>query len=267
VRAITSGDAPGLAELVYASFHGSDDDEGVTRSSARTELDQVLAGQYGPVLWDCSFLVPGDGPPVSATVVTDSPEDGGPLLAYCMTHPAHRRLGLASILVDRSLTALREAGHAELILFVMPSNRAAIRMYEGLGFTRETALVRVGHGERGRGLFAGRAIPPRTLLESCPVILVPVDEVGTGVLARYVFWWTVDEVPHYALTVGHGLLYNHDPHANVDFRCDAEARCIHFWTTKAVAAGEELLIDYEYDERHLAKLDHPEWYRASHSRR
>jgi len=62
-------------------------------------------------------------------------------------HPAHRRAGIARTLVEQLLTRAHSAGLEVLRLEVVSSNRAAIALYESLGFVRygcEPAAYRAG---------------------------------------------------------------------------------------------------------------------------
>ena len=58
---------------------------------------------------------------------------------------------------------------------------------------RIVLVIRVGESPgRGRGIFATVDIPEGTLIEECPVIVVPMEEVETlnaTVLRDYHFMW------------------------------------------------------------------------------
>lgn len=124
----------------------------------------------------------------------------------------------------------------------------------------ESALITVGTGPRGRGVFARRAIPAGAVIERCPVILLPRGEIGSGVLSHYVFLWGGEHGGQYALPTGHGLLFNHDPAHNADFRCDETRGCVEFFAIAAIAAGTEVTIDYDYRPDYLDFLGRPAWY-------
>lgn len=94
------------------------------------------------------------------------------------------------------------------------------------------------------------------------MVVLPRAELETGVLLRYVFLWGPGQ-DQYALPTGCGLLYNHDPRPNTAFETDESAQEIVFRSLTAVAAGDELLVDYEYGKEHLAEIGHPDWYRPA----
>lgn len=52
------------------------------------------------------------------------------------THPAHRQRGYARALLDQMVRQARQNATSEIHLEVRPSNRAARRLYESLGFSQ-----------------------------------------------------------------------------------------------------------------------------------
>ncbi len=59
--------------------------------------------------------------------------DEAHLLNLCIA-PAHRRRGLASVMLDHVIREVRIAGMDRLFLEVRPSNRAAVNLYRQYGF-------------------------------------------------------------------------------------------------------------------------------------
>lgn len=100
--------------------------------------------------------------------------------------------------------------------------------------------------DRGRGVFARVAIDEGELIESCPVIPIPeeeVDPVGRTVLGNYFFKWggTGDEG---AVALGFGSLYNHTNDPNAMYVRKYEQRTIDFVALKKIAAGDEITVSY-----------------------
>jgi hypothetical protein len=97
---------------------------------------------------------------------------------------------------------------------------------------------------RGRGLVAARAFAEGELIERAPVIVVPRGDVaplrGT-LLDDYWFWW--DE-QHVACALGWVSLYNHACPANATFACELAMRTIAIRAVAAIAAGDEITINY-----------------------
>ena len=101
--------------------------------------------------------------------------------------------------------------------------------------------VRVGRSRHGRGVFAARAIASGETVEVCPTLELPEADVS-GQLLDYVF-----DSPDHAKTVvmplGYGMLYNHSADPNIEY-FEADDGAIAYVATRAVAAGEELTINY-----------------------
>jgi uncharacterized protein len=117
------------------------------------------------------------------------------------------------------------------------------------------ARVHVGRSPRhGRGIFANADLPAGTIVEIAPVLLLTRAEGDAhGLVGRYVFEWDVDaDRTAYALALGLGSLFNHSGSPSCEYtRADDDeavgtgvAPAMIFTTTRPVAAGEELTIDY-----------------------
>ena len=80
----------------------------------------------------------------------------------------------------------------------------------------------------GRGVFTARDITPGALIEICPVLVLPAEELavihGTR-LHDYYFLWGEDQ-QQCAIALGFGSLYNHasDPNAEtvIDYEKETE---------------------------------------------
>jgi GNAT superfamily N-acetyltransferase len=131
-RRIRPADEQGLAELMLAAYRGTVDDEGANLEDALGEVKRTFSGGYGDLLWEHSFLAEEGGKVLSASLVTSF--EGTPLLAFSMTHPSHKRRGLAGALILKSVRSLREDGDEILFLFVSEGNLPARKLYEKLDF-------------------------------------------------------------------------------------------------------------------------------------
>ena len=135
------------------------------------------------------------------------------------------------------------------------------------------ALLHIGRSALdGRGVFASVDLPPDSVVEVAPVLLLHrADGDHAGSLARYVFEWDVDEdETAYAMALGWGAMFNHsgtpscrylradDDHTIAHLAGDASppdvanhlAPALVFVTVRPVAAGEELTIDYATQTTH-----------------
>ncbi len=126
------------------------------------------------------------------------------------------------------------------------------------------ALVAPGPGVAGRGVIAQAAIAKGTWFDCAPVLVIAESDITPhSALQCYVYFWTFDPKRRFGVAFGNGSLYNHSPNFNVGFRLDYEHDCVCYQALRDIAPGEELFINYDYDEEDLA--GHPEisWYRAA----
>lgn len=110
-------------------------------------------------------------------------------------------------------------------------------------------LVKKARG-MGRGVFAGRPFRTGQVIEVCPVLVLPPDVVLGG-LNDYVFVWG-EGTGRLAVALGYGSLYNHAKDANATFECRLLRGEIVFRAARPIAAGEQILIDYQWDEKDYA---------------
>lgn len=98
---------------------------------------------------------------------------------------------------------------------------------------------------KGRGIFCGVDLPEGSLIEICPVIVLP--EVDRMLLDRtrlhdYYFMWQGGRI---AVALGFGSLYNHSTAPNAETHMDATRRTIDYYALRDIPAGTEILIDYQ----------------------
>jgi SET domain-containing protein len=97
---------------------------------------------------------------------------------------------------------------------------------------------------KGRGVFARRAIPEGEVIETCPMLVLPAEQVGDDparhALAGYTFVWGRGTV---ALALGYGSLYNHSYQPNARYE-DVGGRTKRFVALRDIAAGEEITVNY-----------------------
>lgn len=104
----------------------------------------------------------------------------------------------------------------------------------------------------GRGLFAGTDIAARELVTSASVLVLPPEQtahVDEGLMRHYVFDWTPDaDTTQYAVAFGEISLCNHSAQPNCRFELDRERLCVCLYAARDLQEGEELTIDYAYEE-------------------
>ena len=103
--------------------------------------------------------------------------------------------------------------------------------------------LEVRSGPRGRGVFATRGFAQGDLVETCPTVEVPDEEV-TGRLGDYVY--SSIKAGDVLVVLGYGMLYNHSAEANLEYLQD-EPTTMRFVALRDVEPGEELTIDYGHE--------------------
>ncbi|SEP79365.1 SET domain-containing protein-lysine N-methyltransferase [Neolewinella agarilytica] len=96
----------------------------------------------------------------------------------------------------------------------------------------------------GRGVFTARSIPPETIIELAPVILLSAEDrviIHETHLHDYYFQWDGNRA---AIALGLGSIYNHANQANAAFKLDYEFKQIRFAAVCEISAGSEITVDY-----------------------
>jgi hypothetical protein len=101
---------------------------------------------------------------------------------------------------------------------------------------------------KGRGVFSDLPVLAGSLIEKAPAIPIPADQqdaVSSTVLNNYVYEW--DDKSTFAVAGGYGSFYNHSyaPNAKYEFR--TKLKEIWIVAVKDIAAGDEILINYNGD--------------------
>ena len=105
----------------------------------------------------------------------------------------------------------------------------------------------------GRGVFCAHALKKGDLIEICPVIVLPQEEIDMltrSHLNGYYFAWGA-AMDHAAIALGFGSLYNHAIEPNAEFVPDYSDATIEFTALKDIPAGEEITVDYHAGAPHI----------------
>jgi SET domain-containing protein len=128
-----------------------------------------------------------------------------------------------------------------------------------LNYLYETIYV-AGAGERGRGVFAGSAIKINTIIEISPVIVMSKKDrllLDQTLLHDYIFEWGENR-DQCCMALGYVPIYNHSTRSNCEYEMNFRKQTILVRTIRAVAAGEELFINYHGDWN----SEKPVWFEA-----
>lgn len=106
---------------------------------------------------------------------------------------------------------------------------------------------------KGRGVIATDDIKRDEIIEYCPIIFISEKETSffekekTILKFYYLFQYAIHRR---CLMLGYGSLYNHskNPNADVDYNTKESENYLLFQAIKDIKAGEEILIDYEFDD-------------------
>lgn len=138
MRPISPGDIPALGRVYFEAY-----EPGIacdTLEEAIEDIQASLDGVYGPWWSQASFVCLRDDRIVAAVMTVRRALWEGtpscPFIIELFTARAHRRQGLARLLLTRCIRVVEDAGEEAVALRVAAKNRSARRLYESLGFER-----------------------------------------------------------------------------------------------------------------------------------
>ena len=100
--------------------------------------------------------------------------------------------------------------------------------------------------KKGRAVYCLHDIAEGSLIEICPVIVVPPKDtlaIHNSILHDYYFMWDM-EAKSSAIALGYGSLYNHSDQPNAEFLIDRTTTEIKIMAIQDVTAGTEITLDY-----------------------
>lgn len=110
----------------------------------------------------------------------------------------------------------------------------------------------------GRGVFSTEDIVAGSVIEICPIVLLPPDQlkaIESTELYDYYFQWGEDE-KSCAIALGYGSLYNHSFSPNARYYTDFEADTLDIIALVDIPAGDELTFNYNGEPDDLS----PVWF-------
>ena len=105
----------------------------------------------------------------------------------------------------------------------------------------------VGSGERG--VFANQEIQKGEVIERCPFIEVPKEElesVENTIFVNYIYFFGVKK-ERVLLALGFGSIYNHSYTPNAAYKIIASKKVIEFSALKNIKRGEEIFVNYNQE--------------------
>lgn len=104
--------------------------------------------------------------------------------------------------------------------------------------------------KKGRGVYTNRPFKKGELVEECELLLLPLAHVPLEI-EGHVFEFTRRTA---AIALGNGSLYNHSDHPNCYFYFNYRKQKLLFRTLRTIRRGEELTVEYGYDEELKARF-------------
>ena len=99
---------------------------------------------------------------------------------------------------------------------------------------------------KGRGVFCKQLIKKDELIETAPLLIIPVgqkEQVTQSKLVDYFFTYH-DAGETMSLALGFGSLYNHAEKCNALYQIDYDNKTINFFALIDIPANAEICINY-----------------------
>ena len=98
----------------------------------------------------------------------------------------------------------------------------------------------------GRGVFAGGEIQKGEVVEICPFIEIPQQELKSieeSVLINYVYFFG-REKERLLIALGFGSIYNHTYSPNAKYKINSKEKTIEFIATHDIKKDQEITVNY-----------------------
>ena len=123
-------------------------------------------------------------------------------------------------------------------------------------------LAEIGETKnKGRGVFAKKALKADTIIETSPVIVMSDKDrklLDKTLLHDYIFEWEPDGEKMCCMALGWVPMYNHSYQSNCEYFMNYDDQTIYIQTVRDIKAGEELTINYNGDWNEQKKV----WFDA-----
>ena len=101
----------------------------------------------------------------------------------------------------------------------------------------------------GLGVFTASNIPVRSVIEVCPIIYLPSEDIPAlqkTAINNYYFEWDEDRKGG-AIALGYGSIYNHSFQPNACYDIDIKNQRLYILAYRNIVPGEEITINYNGD--------------------
>lgn len=107
-----------------------------------------------------------------------------------------------------------------------------------------------------RCIKAARDIKKGELIESCPVILIPITQLkhhDKTILTNYNYDW---DHANDAFVLGYCVLTNHSFSANAMYKRNIEKKCMEYYAAEDIKRDEEIFINYNGKPNDTSPLEY-----------
>ena len=108
----------------------------------------------------------------------------------------------------------------------------------------------------GRGVFAAKNFKKGELIESCPIIEIPQNNLEIlcqTILINYIFFFGKNKEKS-LIALGFGSLYNHTYSPNARYKIKSRQKLIEFTAIKDIKKDEEITTNYIQDNNDSTPL-------------
>lgn len=134
-------------------------------------------------------------------------------------------------------------------------------MYNKVHSTQNIYISQSRIPNSGRGVFAGCKIKKGEIIERCPVIEIPEEDVANlngSFLVTY-FYYLGKDKEQLKIALGFGSIYNHTYTPNARYKGIKKENTIDFIALKDIQKDEEITVNYIQGKK---KYKNPLWFES-----
>lgn len=111
----------------------------------------------------------------------------------------------------------------------------------------------------GRGVFASKEIKKGEVIEICPIILLPKNDLSNlnGSMLMEYFFYLGKEKNQIAIVLGFGSIYNHSIKPNSKYKIFIKEKIIKFTAIENIKKEIEITFNYK---GYNSKIKNPLWF-------
>lgn len=98
----------------------------------------------------------------------------------------------------------------------------------------------------GLGVFADKEIAKNSLIEICPLILLPTSDLKYIKKTKLNYYYFEYNEDYFNIMLGYGSIYNHSYTPNAKYSFNYKDKIIKIFSIKNIKKDEEIFINYNY---------------------